>query len=436
MFLIIIDIDTSDTPCESPKFDGDFLEGHPKILRTRDLTNDIIQESTCNKCLQTTFIGNPKVCTDDNTLIRENVPDVPLNILENIQQVADCPNNIQLNEIVKNQERQSVTPVAEVNEYVKECIAPPKIVEIKEKLTKPLIPTVATVDVLSSVPSKNCHPPSNEIWLNKSLVPYEYTCKNGEHQKKLLVSYPVTDDPNEPRPRLQETIEPSSTCRCIAEKGYCGCTHCNRNPNVPFGKRFPADIDSLHRVAVEKVAPYTNINNIISSGYNSLVTSEGSSGYFQIGNETPKVFSNGFSMSSGSGRYSDPSKEVIFKEPSIMEQLRSSNHLEPYLTHTKFVSPPLYKVIPKYNIVPKKIPSLDIPDLVPANQYVCACPRTRSTEFQIIQKPIFCPLHGHIPYPSENIARAPVIDIPNEISPLIGHTRNFLGHVNAQRGIP
>lgn len=158
------------------------------------------------------------------------------------------------------------------------------------------------------------------------------------------------------------------------------------------------------------------------SGYNSKSDSQLSVDYFRHGNAHPKVYVDGYESSSGSGYYSDPVKSVTYRQPFIVDTFKVSNPRIPFIEHVKYVEPDrtvvetyhsphstncyrehvrfhpfsellesykyshpvtpirhhaktlephIYRIVPKYDIIPRgDIKSLNIPDLVPTNQYL------------------------------------------------------------------
>lgn len=434
------------------------------------MSNEIIQKAPCNDQKETIVIknideskpfnensidnsicrmeGQPTLATQDQC-ISENeitpITNILPDVVPEVQQFVDCSNDkIQENDntvtIVTSQEDLTTPPLKVIiDNEVGEIVSPIdtlKIIVDQPDSAPVELATLVSVETLPTHPVEINPVPRNDIWLNNSLVPYQFKCNSCGIQTKLLVSYPVTENINEPRPFLQEDIVPS-TCNCVAQKGFCNCCsdcpQCRRKPHIPFGKRFPADVDSLDRLAGVDLTPYKDLHNILRREYTAVINSARSSGYKKNGKEQPKVYVDDFSVSSGSGYYSDAVKDVIFKEPTRVDIVKTSNYPQPIVTHERIEEPHLYKVIPKFNIVPKTIASLEIPDLVPTNKYVCSCSPIDSSRHPIIGRPSVCPIHGIIPIFSDNIPTL-VVDIPSERNPVYGP--HFLRHINVLRGIP
>nr|CAI5829199.1 unnamed protein product [Callosobruchus analis] len=87
---------------------------------------------------------------------------------------------------------------------------------------------------------KECRKDDLDRWLNASLVPYR--CKACDCERTLLVSYPIDGESKDVECVCSED---SSTCSCKP----CSCGECCRDPSVPFGKRFRADEDMLHKMS-------------------------------------------------------------------------------------------------------------------------------------------------------------------------------------------
>lgn len=429
-------------PCICPKqLTGDFSEfregglknrDHPKILHTRDLTNEVVKEAPCSvlenlekpNLNSDTDVGKETDCLLEPTHNLSERDTIGKDISDETKSVIVIEPDSELKDLSSSESLK--TPNANIEEEDL-AVVPLTIVSDDEKEIRDNPPHKITdqSSVLKENSSNETLTSNIEDLLNSSLVPYEYTSKDGGQQQKLLVSYPVNDDPNEIRPNLQQDKEPSKVCNCIAEKGYCDCGCCHRKPNLPFGRRFPTDIDSLHRIIGVGV-PYRDMLTPHSTGYTSSIKSGSSSGFEQFGNQQPKVYLNGYSMSSGSGYYSDPSKDVYYNEPTMLDLLRGSNYVKPHLTHTRLVEPHLYKVIPKYNILPKKIVSLDVPDLVNTNKFICSCPQIYHGYHHNVEQPTFyCPIHGHVPS-TVSYERSPRYYDDGD---------HFLGYVNDLRGI-
>ncbi|XP_023016475.2 uncharacterized protein [Leptinotarsa decemlineata] len=206
----------------------------------------------------------------------------------------------------------------------------------------------------------------DEGWLNKSLVPSH--CQKCGQKPKLLVSYPIFQEPR----RYLDTIWVGG-CPCCQRKGFCDCCQSYRNPNVPFGERFPADVDSLYQVMNMK-NPYESIQynpSSYSAGYSSSLAAGYSAEISQIGNQKPKVNLDGYRSSCGSGYYSDPSRDIYYKEPTVVDVVRTPNPYKRILEHTQIEQPQLYKIVRKYNIVPKQVTPLVVTDLVSTNMLLC-----------------------------------------------------------------
>ncbi|CAH1118265.1 unnamed protein product [Phaedon cochleariae] len=278
------------------------------------------------------------------------------------------------------------------------------------------------VDILSGEDDcRKCrtHPNELEAWLNRSVVPYD--CQVCGHRPKLLITYPLTCNgaPNE----HDEDIRVSG-CQCCRKHGFCDCCNCHRNPSIPFGQRFPSDMDSLHRV-VRPAVPNELDENIrtsgcqccrkygfcdccnrhrnpsipfgqrfssdmdslhrvvrpavpdvqvycderrprdFSTGYTSGSGSSICASVSQVGNQPPKTYINGYTTSEGCGHYSDPTKDIYYQQPKVVNVIRTPNPCLPVVEHTRFEQPSCY------SIVPKKVTPACVPDLVPTDVFVC-----------------------------------------------------------------
>ncbi|KAG5878095.1 hypothetical protein JTB14_017847 [Gonioctena quinquepunctata] len=246
----------------------------------------------------------------------------------------------------------------------------------------------------TDVPYSEAHPERQFIEfegrLNKSLVPYDCPCTTCREKPRLLLSYPIHQEQHLPNEEKRVNI---IGCPCCQSKGYCdccqrkGCCNCRRDPHVPFGKRFPTDVDALQQVATpyfnnrethilpKQESPKQDYNGAIpqthSTGYSSSMTSGYSSEFSQNGNHKPKVNIEGYRSSSGSGYYSDPSNDVFYQGPSVVDVVRTPDPHEPVLEHTRIEQPNRYKIVQKYEMVPKVVKPLIITELVPTNVFVC-----------------------------------------------------------------
>lgn len=426
---------------------------HPKILRTRDLSNDIIEEVPTTSQIDT----NPETSSNENCVLKtfpnlssrngineENeinpIPAAtsPVTLVEEVQKTVDFPSNeipVGSSNLAVTEDDLAVIPLKGAFEEVKDIPPPHDLFDVITKQSQETItiPTTPVAEVLKSFPDDTPSSSVLESWLNNSLVPYEYTSKNGDQHRKLLISYPVSEE----KPIVQPEVKSVGTCNCIAEKGYCDCGNCNRNPNVPFGKRFSADMDSLHRMIDLEMSPYSRLNGVINSGYSASLESKGSSLYEQNGNGFPTISVNGLRTSSGSGYYRDPSKEVIFTEPSIVELFKGSNSMPPEFSDKRIMKPHIYEVVPKYDIIPKDIPSLDIPDLVTTNKVLCSYPAPEQSYHKAVERPsLFCPVHGPIPHLSDRPSRTIIVNIPYENCPFCGNSGSFLDRIRDLKDIP
>lgn len=395
---------------------------HPKILQTRDLSNDIIQKSLCSKDPET------RQTDKESTTDKENIPkDCVLegspscssdghNIVTQIE-TNDVTSQIEDAVVIENKDGDLAVIPLDINDKDLEDVAD----DIATKMIDSglVLPPESPGDAGNS---SECRGKQPESCLNNSVVPYEYISETGEQQQKLLVSYPVSNDPNIPRPHLQKMKhETKNMCNCMAEKGYCNCVQCNRRPEIPFGKRFPADVDVLQQITNPVRHPQYSSN----SGHSSYSDSQYSSGYEQLGNQRANEYFAGYNMVSGSGYYRDPSREILYREPTVVDVVKTPN----YSIQTKPIESHFYKVVPKYDIVLKQIPSLDVPDLIPTNRHVCRCPMMLQDSLKSSARSHFyCPVHGNVPYSSNrpNDERV-VIGVPDGRSPI--NTGYFLNHV-------
>ncbi|XP_045468277.1 uncharacterized protein LOC123676441 [Harmonia axyridis] len=178
--------------------------------------------------------------------------------------------------------------------------------------------------------------------LQKSLVPFINLKTNEE--PKLLVSYPVINNVDKNIPDHPSAIIVESLRR---EPTFCaGCADCGKS------KKKDVDIDNLNIFKIASMMPqvFSDIHES-SSGF-SLSSSSASQSVPSF-NVEPKTVVSGYSISSASGYYEDPSKRIVYQKPTeitvVPPQITENiPHLsQPTLVpHHPIYSSPAQEIIP------------------------------------------------------------------------------------------